>query len=107
MILQSSLADIPLKNYYRFVVPSLDDFSAIDYSVNGPKAVFSNMPMSKTLTMNLDVPEPWLVEPVVAMYVACLQKSLGTFLYLFTFTNAHDHILPLPILSDISSIHFP
>lgn len=26
------------------------------------------MPLSKTLTMNLDVPEPWLVEPVIAMY---------------------------------------
>lgn len=69
--MQSSLADLPLKNYYRFVVPSLDDFSNVDYSVNGPKAFFSNMPLSKTLTMNLDVPEPWLVEPVVAMYVAC------------------------------------
>ncbi|RWW52162.1 hypothetical protein BHE74_00041438, partial [Ensete ventricosum] len=62
---------LPLKSYYRFVVPSLDDFSNVDYSVNGPKAFFSNMPLSKTLTMNLDVPEPWLVEPVVAMYVAC------------------------------------
>ena len=27
------------------------------------------MPLSKTLTMNLDVPEPWLVEPVIAVYV--------------------------------------
>ncbi|KAG1353977.1 UDP-glucose:glycoprotein glucosyltransferase [Cocos nucifera] len=64
----SSLADLPLKNYYRFVVPTMDDFSAADYSVNGPKAFFSNMPLSKTLTMNLDVPEPWLVEPVVAIH---------------------------------------
>ncbi|KAJ8506506.1 hypothetical protein OPV22_007392 [Ensete ventricosum] len=64
----SSLADLPLKSYYRFVVPSLDDFSNVDYSVNGPKAFFSNMPLSKTLTMNLDVPEPWLVEPVVAIH---------------------------------------
>ncbi|URE03054.1 udp-glucose glycoprotein [Musa troglodytarum] len=64
----SSLADLPLKNYYRFVVPSLDDFSNVDYSVNGPKAFFSNMPLSKTLTMNLDVPEPWLVEPVIAIH---------------------------------------
>lgn len=46
-----------------------DDFSTTDYSVNGPKAFFSNMPLSKTLTMNLDVPEPWLVEPVIAVYV--------------------------------------
>ncbi|XP_027357768.1 UDP-glucose:glycoprotein glucosyltransferase isoform X2 [Abrus precatorius] len=64
----SSLADLPLKNYYRYVVPSLDDFSSSDSSVNGPKAFFANMPLSKTLTMNLDVPEPWLVEPVIAVH---------------------------------------
>ncbi|XP_058110357.1 UDP-glucose:glycoprotein glucosyltransferase isoform X2 [Magnolia sinica] len=64
----SSLVDLPLKNFYRYVVPTVDDFSAIDYSVHGPKAFFSNMPLSKTLTMNLDVPEPWLVEPVIAVH---------------------------------------
>ncbi|XP_037450870.1 UDP-glucose:glycoprotein glucosyltransferase-like isoform X3 [Triticum dicoccoides] len=64
----SSLADLPLKNYYRFVLPSMDDFSSTDFSVHGPTAFFSNMPLSKTLTMNIDVPEPWLVEPVVAIH---------------------------------------
>ncbi|XP_057737491.1 UDP-glucose:glycoprotein glucosyltransferase [Arachis stenosperma] len=64
----SSLADLPLKNYYRYVVPTMDDFSNTDSSVNGPKAFFANMPLSKTLTMNLDVPEPWLVEPVIAVH---------------------------------------
>ncbi|KAL0920817.1 hypothetical protein M5K25_009987 [Dendrobium thyrsiflorum] len=64
----SSLVDLPLKNYYRFVIPSMDDFSSIDHSVNGPKAFFANMPLSKTLTMNLDVPEPWLVEPIIAIH---------------------------------------
>ncbi|KAF5177305.1 UDP-glucose:glycoprotein glucosyltransferase [Thalictrum thalictroides] len=64
----SSLVDLPLKNYYRFILPTMDDFSSVDYSVYGPKAFFSNMPLSKTLTMNLDVPEPWLVEPVVAVH---------------------------------------
>lgn len=64
----SSLVDLPLKNYYRYVVPTMDDFSTTDYSISGPKAFFSNMPLSKTLTMNLDVPEPWLVEPVVAVH---------------------------------------
>lgn len=44
-----------------------DDFSSTDYSINGPKAFFANMPLSKTLTMNLDVPDPWLVEPVIAV----------------------------------------
>ncbi|KAF6171102.1 hypothetical protein GIB67_020581 [Kingdonia uniflora] len=64
----SSLVDLPLKNYYRYVLPTMDDFSSVDSSVNGPKAFFSNMPLSKTLTMNLDVPEPWLVEPVIAVH---------------------------------------
>ncbi|TKY71358.1 UDP-glucose:glycoprotein glucosyltransferase [Spatholobus suberectus] len=64
----SSLADLPLKNYYRYVVPSMDDFSSADSSINDPKAFFANMPLSKTLTMNLDVPEPWLVEPVIAVH---------------------------------------
>nr|XP_034910754.1 UDP-glucose:glycoprotein glucosyltransferase isoform X2 [Populus alba] len=64
----SSLVDLPLKNYYRYVVPTMDDFSSTDLTVNGPKAFFANMPLSKTLTMNLDVPEPWLVEPVIAVH---------------------------------------
>lgn len=64
----SSLVDLPLKNYYRYVVPTMDDFSGTDYTINGPKAFFANMPLSKTLTMNLDVPEPWLVEPVIAVH---------------------------------------
>ncbi|CAK7357042.1 unnamed protein product [Dovyalis caffra] len=63
-----SLVDLPLKNYYRYVVPTMDDFSSTDFTVNGPKAFFANMPLSKTLTMNLDVPEPWLVEPVIAVH---------------------------------------
>ncbi|WVY94493.1 hypothetical protein V8G54_033581 [Vigna mungo] len=67
-MIKSSLADLPLKNYYRYVVPSMDDFSSADSSINGPKAFFANMPLSKTLTMNLDVPEPWLVEPVIAVH---------------------------------------
>ncbi|XP_031130527.1 UDP-glucose:glycoprotein glucosyltransferase isoform X1 [Ipomoea triloba] len=64
----SSLVDLPLKNYYRYVAPTMDDFSRTDFAVYGPQAFFANMPPSKTLTMNLDVPEPWLIEPVVAVH---------------------------------------
>ncbi|CAH2066725.1 unnamed protein product [Thlaspi arvense] len=64
----SSLVDIPLKNYYRYVLPNTDDYSSTGFDVDGPKAFFANMPLSKTLTMNLDVPEPWLVEPVIAIH---------------------------------------
>uniref|UniRef100_A0A0D9XKJ1 UDP-glucose:glycoprotein glucosyltransferase n=1 Tax=Leersia perrieri TaxID=77586 RepID=A0A0D9XKJ1_9ORYZ len=52
----------------RIVLNPIDDFSSTDYTVHGPKAFFANMPLSKTLTMNIDVPEPWLVEPVIAIH---------------------------------------
>jgi hypothetical protein len=58
-----------------------DDFSSTDLTVNGPQAFFANMPLSKTLTMNLDVPEPWLVEPVIAVYVPLLVKYILNHLY--------------------------
>ncbi|KAG9456989.1 hypothetical protein H6P81_001497 [Aristolochia fimbriata] len=64
----SSLVDLPLKNYYRYVLPTFDDFGDVDNSVKGPQAFFANMPLTKTLTMNLDVPEPWLVEPKIAVH---------------------------------------
>ncbi|KAI5067704.1 hypothetical protein GOP47_0018232 [Adiantum capillus-veneris] len=64
----NSLADLPLKNFYRFVVPSRHPFNLDGSLQSGPTAVFSNMPPTRTLTMNLDVPEPWLVEPVDAIY---------------------------------------
>ena len=46
--------------------------------MNGPKAFFANMPLSKTLTMNLDVPETWLVEPVIAVYVFSIYANTVT-----------------------------
>lgn len=64
----NSLADLPLKNFYRFVVPSRHPFNPDGSLQSGPFAIFSNMPPTRTLTMNLDVPEPWLVEPVDAIY---------------------------------------
>ncbi|XP_024372023.1 UDP-glucose:glycoprotein glucosyltransferase isoform X2 [Physcomitrium patens] len=64
----SSLADLPLKNFYRFVLPAKDSYTTDGNLTTGPYALFSNMPPSRTLTMNLDVPEPWLVEPVIAVH---------------------------------------
>ncbi|KAJ4847364.1 hypothetical protein Tsubulata_018006, partial [Turnera subulata] len=56
----------------RIVLNPLDDFSSRDFTVNGPKAFCANMALSKTLTMNLGVPEPWLVEPFIAVIVTGL-----------------------------------
>lgn len=69
-----------------------DDFSSTDDTVYGPKAFFANMPLSKTLTMNLDVPEPWLVEPVIAMYVLLSVSLMETFSYHYTL-NLNSFIL--------------
>ncbi|GAQ80221.1 UDP-glucose:glycoprotein glucosyltransferase [Klebsormidium nitens] len=60
----SGLSDIPLKNFYRYAAPS-----RLDAPSPAPPAVsFSHLPPSRTLTFNLDVPEPWLVEAVQAPY---------------------------------------
>ncbi|KAL2613121.1 hypothetical protein R1flu_024813 [Riccia fluitans] len=64
----NSLQDLPLKNFYRYVVPSKSGTLSDGALSPGPVGLFSNMPPSRTLTMNLDVPESWLVEPVVAVY---------------------------------------
>ncbi|KAL3679974.1 hypothetical protein R1sor_022930 [Riccia sorocarpa] len=64
----NSLEDLPLKNFYRYVVPSKSGIISDGVISPGPSGVFSNMPPSRTLTMNLDVPESWLVEPVVAVH---------------------------------------
>ncbi|BFI40446.1 UDP-glucose:glycoprotein glucosyltransferase [Marchantia polymorpha subsp. ruderalis] len=64
----NAITDLPLKNFYRYVVPSKNVFSSDGVLSPGPVGVFTNLPPSRTLTMNLDVPESWLVEPVVAVH---------------------------------------
>ncbi|GAB4815180.1 hypothetical protein N2152v2_002226 [Parachlorella kessleri] len=58
------LTDMPLKTFYRYALPRLPP--------NGPPeaaaATFLGLPPHKTLTLGMDVPEAWLVEPVVAAH---------------------------------------
>lgn len=77
-----------------------DDFSSTDYTINGPKAFFANMPLSKTLTMNLDVPEPWLVEPVIAVYVSSITCCMRIDV---SFLNLCVHLIRLTCLHLIFS----
>jgi len=59
-------ADLPLKHFYRYVTP---DTSTIDGKPSlSPAATFPALPLHKTLTLGMDVPEAWLVEPVVALH---------------------------------------
>lgn len=83
-----------------------DDFSSIDYTVNGPKAFFANMPLSKTLTMNLDVPDPWLVEPIIAVYVPSLIRCILITGYIFLFRHIMQKVWRLTLSSEILYIAF-
>ncbi|KAL6776424.1 hypothetical protein ACKKBG_A21060 [Auxenochlorella protothecoides x Auxenochlorella symbiontica] len=50
------LADLPVKGFLRYVLPHGDGAP--------PAARFDGLPADQTLTLGMEVPEPWLVEPV-------------------------------------------
>lgn len=77
----AELSDMPLKSFYRYALPDFPPASggfppassgsaAAGQPALGmpgpPAAVFSGLPARKILTLNMDVPEAWLVEPVRA-----------------------------------------
>lgn len=61
------LSEMPLKQYYRYALPTLtyttEYFLA---SIGPPAAYFSFLPSGQLLTANPDVPKAWLVEAVDA-----------------------------------------
>jgi lipopolysaccharide biosynthesis glycosyltransferase len=60
--------ELPLKNFYRFVIENEPNFK------NGPdqppvlRTVFRNLPSSSLFTLNMATPENWLVESVRTPY---------------------------------------
>jgi UDP-glucose:glycoprotein glucosyltransferase len=79
----AELSDLPLKSFYRYALPDFPPASppAPSDAAAGaspataqpwlgmpgpPVAAFSGLPSTKILTLNMDVPEAWLVEPVRA-----------------------------------------
>ncbi|CAI7832218.1 unnamed protein product [Closterium sp. NIES-53] len=62
----SSMSEFPLKNFYRYAAPHKELADASGVLAAGAEVEFLNMPLTRTLTLNLKVPEPWLVEPAVA-----------------------------------------
>lgn len=59
-----SHSEMPLKNFYRFVLESEPNFRDGPNNVPSLKAHFRNMPPSSLLTLNMATPENWLVESV-------------------------------------------
>ena len=60
------LADLPLKAYYRFACPQLTGVPLVQ--TPPPAAHFTALPSERTLTLGMDVPEPWLVTSLRAPY---------------------------------------
>lgn len=61
-------SDMPVKNFYRYVVESEVQFNPNGEMMEGPLAKFTGVPANPLLTQNLQVPENWLVEVVRSVY---------------------------------------
>lgn len=64
----SQHSDMPVKNFYRYVVEPEVQFEPSGARAEGPLAKFSGLPANPLLTQQLQVPENWLVEAVRAVY---------------------------------------
>eukprot|EP00004_Rigifila_ramosa_P003150 TRINITY_DN1330_c0_g1_i8.p1 TRINITY_DN1330_c0_g1~~TRINITY_DN1330_c0_g1_i8.p1 ORF type:complete len:1484 (+),score=294.48 TRINITY_DN1330_c0_g1_i8:69-4454(+) len=56
----AEITEMPLNSFYRYNLHAHLDFDADGRLVEGPITTFSHLPQSRTLTLNLDVPESWL-----------------------------------------------
>ncbi|KAI3430615.1 hypothetical protein D9Q98_005207 [Chlorella vulgaris] len=61
---QRDYDSMPLKTFYRYVLPAVDASGA----PAAASASFAGLPPDKVLTLGMDEPEPWLVEPVAAQH---------------------------------------
>ena len=54
--------------FYRYVLNPQLQFNEDGSSTAGPSAVFTDIPETPLLTMNLDIPQAWMVEAVKSPY---------------------------------------
>uniref|UniRef100_A0A8C8SRU1 UDP-glucose ceramide glucosyltransferase-like 1 n=1 Tax=Pelusios castaneus TaxID=367368 RepID=A0A8C8SRU1_9SAUR len=65
---RSKLSEVPLKSFYRFVLEPELTSGANNHFPSGPVAKFLDMPETLLFTLNMIVPESWLVEAVNSSY---------------------------------------
>ncbi|KAG6938824.1 UDP-glucose glycoprotein glucosyltransferase 2, partial [Chelydra serpentina] len=65
---RSKLSEVPLKSFYRFVLEPELTSGANNLFPSGPVAKFLEMPETLLLTLNMIIPESWLVEAVNSSY---------------------------------------
>lgn len=61
-------SDLPVKNFYRFVIEPELQFSKEGKLQKGPIAKFTGLPSTSLLTQTLQIPDNWLVEVVNSVY---------------------------------------
>lgn len=52
----------------RFALPQFEDGTLSAAQPGDPRAYFARLPSRRVLTLNLDVPETWLLEPAAALH---------------------------------------
>lgn len=61
-------SDLPVKNFYRFVIETEPQFTQDGRLTEGPIAKFVGLPANVLLTQSVTAPENWLVEVVRSVY---------------------------------------
>ncbi|KAI8470132.1 MAG: hypothetical protein J3K34DRAFT_469371 [Monoraphidium minutum] len=63
------LSDMPLKSFYRYALPEFTREEDGQLGLPGaPSVYFSRLPPKRVMTLNLEVPEAWLVEATKAVH---------------------------------------
>lgn len=65
---KEKLSEMPLKSYYRYVLDSEIRFTEQGELANSLAARFTDLPHKSLLTLKMDTPESWIVEPVISPY---------------------------------------
>ncbi|XP_046852680.1 UDP-glucose:glycoprotein glucosyltransferase 1-like isoform X2 [Xenia sp. Carnegie-2017] len=65
---REKLSELPLKRFYRYVLTPNLQFDDNGNLVSEPRAEFTDIPETPLLTMNLDIPQAWMVEAVKSPY---------------------------------------
>ncbi|XP_056004849.1 UDP-glucose:glycoprotein glucosyltransferase 1-like isoform X3 [Ostrea edulis] len=65
---RDKISELPVKNYYRYVLEPDLDFKPDGSLTTGPVAKFTDLPQKSILTLGVNPPESWLVESVKAAH---------------------------------------
>ncbi|EAL69944.1 hypothetical protein DDB_G0274103 [Dictyostelium discoideum AX4] len=63
-----SLSELPLKTYYTYVIKLSSEFNNENVLYNQPLGIATDIPEDRVVTLALDIPSSWLVQPIIAKY---------------------------------------